>query len=191
MFTFINHIILIILLILSILFDVMKRKIPNFLTFPVILSAMITSIIFGGLNGILFSLAGFLVGMLVFLLPFAMGGMGAGDVKLMGAIGSLMGWRFVLKTALLTGIVGGILALGYVVFAGKLLQTLKNVVGTLLKPILRLLLMRTESDRVLKIYNYVNQDGNSYTKTYLPYGLAIGIGTIMALSGKFEGLVPF
>lgn len=191
MLIIINNIILIILLGLSIFFDVKKRKIPNFLTFPVIIWALTTSTIFNGLSGLLFSIFGFLAGMLVFLIPYAMGGMGAGDVKLMGAIGSLMGWRFILKTALLTGIVGGLLAFGYLVYSGRLLQVLKSIAAVLLKPILRFIYLRTDNKKMFKIYSYFNQEDNNSDKIYLPYGLAIGIGAILVMSGKFKGIFPF
>ncbi|MBW8308903.1 MAG: prepilin peptidase, partial [Candidatus Paracaedibacteraceae bacterium] len=79
----INKLVLLSILLLSVKSDVTCRKIPNKLTFPVILWGLVSAGIFSGFNGILFSLGGFLVGLALFLIPFSMGGMGAGDVKLM------------------------------------------------------------------------------------------------------------
>jgi len=87
-----NKLLLIVLLVFSVRSDIEERRIPNKTTLPVILWGFASAGIFSGFNGILFSLGGFLVGLAVFLIPFSMGGMGAGDVKLMAAVGSLMGW---------------------------------------------------------------------------------------------------
>ncbi|MBV1770150.1 MAG: A24 family peptidase, partial [Candidatus Desulforudis sp.] len=57
------------------------------------------------------SLQGFPLGVAIFVIPFAMGGIGGGDVKLMGAIGALKGWAFTLEAALLTAVWGGVIAL--------------------------------------------------------------------------------
>jgi prepilin peptidase CpaA len=50
-----------------------------------------------------------MVGVAVFFVPFALRGLGAGDVKLLGAIGAWIGPAAVVWTALYTGIVGGVL----------------------------------------------------------------------------------
>ena len=47
----------------------------------------------------------------VFLLPFVMGGMGGGDVKLFAALGAWLGWSGILITALLSAVAGGMVAL--------------------------------------------------------------------------------
>lgn len=85
------NLILIILLLTASFFDAKEKRIPNFLTFPVIFTGLILNIIMNGLDGITFSFYGFLIGLAIFFIPFALGLMGAGDVKLMAAIGALMG----------------------------------------------------------------------------------------------------
>ncbi len=75
-------------------FDVKERKIPNKITFTGIMVGVVINLITGGWTGLLLSIGGMLAGLAIFFLPFVMGGMGAGDVKLMGAIGALMGWQF-------------------------------------------------------------------------------------------------
>jgi prepilin peptidase CpaA len=64
-----------------------------------------------GLTGTLFSAAGLGLGIAIFIVPYLMGGMGAGDVKLMGAVGAVLGPKGVFMAFLFTGIVGGVYAL--------------------------------------------------------------------------------
>jgi len=64
-----------------------------------------------GVDGLLFSLAGLAVGISIFLLPYLMGGMGAGDAKLMGAVGGMIGAKGVFFAFLCTAIVGVVYAL--------------------------------------------------------------------------------
>ena len=82
--------------------------------------------------GLLQGILGMFAGLAIFFLPFAMGGMGAGDVKLMGAIGALMGWKFSVMTALYSAIVGGVMVLIYLLYTGKLRDTLKKMLYALI-----------------------------------------------------------
>jgi prepilin peptidase CpaA len=65
----------------------------------------------GGLEGFLFSASGLVLGIAVFIVPFLLGGMGAGDTKLMGVVGATLGPKGVFIAALLTCLFGGIYAL--------------------------------------------------------------------------------
>ncbi|MDQ7790273.1 MAG: A24 family peptidase [Clostridia bacterium] len=87
------------------------NKIPNWLTLPAITAGFICNGFINGPEGVVYSLQGLLLGVAIFVIPFAMGGIGGGDVKLMGAIGALKGWAFTLEAALLTAVWGGVIAL--------------------------------------------------------------------------------
>src|SRR5690554_6275886 len=91
-------ILLFLLLVMSVYHDYRTQKIPNKITVPAIVAGVVLSTTYYGFSGLKASLIGFLVGFLIFLIPFIMGGMGAGDVKLMAAIGAVMGVKFVLWT---------------------------------------------------------------------------------------------
>ncbi len=71
--------------------DVVTRRIPNPLTFGAALAALLYHTIDGGLPGFGLALGGWCIGAALFLPFFALGGMGAGDVKLVGAIGACLG----------------------------------------------------------------------------------------------------
>lgn len=187
----IDNTLLILLVILSIRFDVTERRVPNFLTFPIILWGIVSSGVISGFSGILFSLSGFLVGMAVFFIPFALNGMGAGDVKLMAAIGSLMGWQFVLVAALASAIVGGVISLGVILVHGGVLNTIRNIRYVLLAPIILLVAKVTNSVNILHFYHKYKNNYSDGEKIYIPYALAIGIGTIIILLGNQKGVIPF
>ena len=99
------------ILILSAGIDFRRQKIPNLITYPSMVIAFSYHGAMRGVDGLLFSLAGLAVGISIFLLPYLMGGMGAGDAKLMGAVGGMIGAKGVVFAFLCTAIVGGVYAL--------------------------------------------------------------------------------
>jgi prepilin peptidase CpaA len=186
-----NEIVLVVLLILSVKYDVTERRIPNKLTIPVILWGIVTAGIFSGFNGILFSISGFLVGLAVFFVPFAMGGIGAGDVKLMAAIGSILGWYLTVYSALLTAIAGGIIVIGYTIYTGKFVGMIKNMRIHFIKWILYVIYLGTHNVGVYSKYKSLNASKVDEEKTYIPYGVAIAVGTFIVLAGNHIGYAPF
>jgi prepilin peptidase CpaA len=105
------NIILGVALIISLITDLKNRKILNIITIPTILFGITYFSITQGWNGLLFSIYGLFVGIGFLIVPFFLGGMGAGDVKLMGAIGALMGTSFVFYSFIYTALIGGIISL--------------------------------------------------------------------------------
>lgn len=175
----INNFILFGLIVLAVYFDLSTKKIPNAITFPVILWGLIVYTVFGGFVGFKFTLIGFLVGLAIFLLPFILGGMGAGDVKLMAAIGALMGWKFALKTAVASGLVGGVIVIIYSLYKKTLWTTIKSAVGLILRPLVFILATSFNSERLEKAHKYFSEQSVQYEKHYIPYGVAIGLGAII------------
>jgi prepilin peptidase CpaA len=98
-------------LIIAATIDMRTYRIPNLLTYPTMLIALIYHTVTNGLNGLVFSSLGLMVGMGLFSIPFFMGVMGAGDAKLMGAVGAVLGCRGVLNASLFTAVAGGVFAL--------------------------------------------------------------------------------
>jgi prepilin peptidase CpaA len=71
--------------------DVWRFKVYNFLTFPLLFGGLIYHAMTGGWSGLVLSFAGIVFGLAVFLIPYLMGGMGAGDVKFVAALGAWLG----------------------------------------------------------------------------------------------------
>jgi prepilin peptidase CpaA len=105
-------VLLAIVLVTAIYTDTRSSRIPNWLTFPAMGVALLVHAWLGGLPGALFSLGGLGAGLGLFLLIYFSGSIGAGDVKLMAAVGALIGPYGALLSGLLALMVGGVYALG-------------------------------------------------------------------------------
>jgi len=80
-------------LVVAAVIDGKQLRVPNWLTFPLILSGWVFSLVAFGLAGLGWSILGTIVGLALLLPPYAIGGMGAGDVKLLAGVGA---WMFVM-----------------------------------------------------------------------------------------------
>lgn len=106
-------------LVVAAVIDGRQLKVPNWLTYPLILSGWLYSVIFFGLDGLGWSLAGTAVGLALLLPAYSIGGMGAGDVKLLAGVGA---WIYASQTLLAFGVsaaVGGIMAVIMVCCSGQ------------------------------------------------------------------------
>src|SRR4029078_12326548 len=105
-------------LVVAAVVDGLKLKVPNWITFPMILSGWIYSAVFSpyaGLEGLMYSLIGTVVGLALLLPAYAIGGMGAGDVKLMAGIGAWAGGTVNMSAFSVSAVIGGGLAVAMVV----------------------------------------------------------------------------
>ena len=100
--------------------DVATRRIPNVLTFGAALAALVVHGYVGGWSGAGMAAAGWAAGVALFFPVFALGGMGAGDVKLLGAVGAWLGPVAAVWVALYSGIAGGVMGLLVAGFSGYL-----------------------------------------------------------------------
>jgi prepilin peptidase CpaA len=107
--------------------DLRAGRIPNVLTFGAVGVAFLVHGFLPQGAGFAHALGGMLTGLVVFFPFFALGGMGAGDVKLMAAIGSWLGPFAALLTALYGALAGGVLALIVAVSRGYLRTALRNI----------------------------------------------------------------
>jgi len=111
--------------------DVRERRIPNLVTGPVIAAGLMLHAICGGWRGLGDSaLAGAIAGG-IFLIFFLAGGMGAGDVKLMAAVGCFAGTSALPLVVIATAIAGGVFALAIGIYNRRLGETLRNTVALL------------------------------------------------------------
>ena len=180
----------------AVYFDLTQKRIPNFLTFPAILLGLTIFTINGSFDGFIQGLSGFGVGIAVFFLFFALGVMGGGDVKLMGAIGALKGVEFILYTTIFTGIIGGVIAIIYMIASGQAIITLKKVFFIGASFFFKTLFFRLRSP----YFNYLSvhfsdklealQESGQSKKVYMPYGVAIAIGAFIVLIDVIPKFLP-
>lgn len=156
---------LVFILFIATIIDLRTFKIPNLVTLPAVAGAIAYYTGMHGFSGLLFSLAGLGTGLLLLLIPYLMGGIGGGDVKLMGTVGAFLGAKATLFAFLFIGVIGGVYALMTMVRHRHLFKGfLKNQQATLYN----LLLTRK-----------FTPDANALraNRPRLKYGLAISFGT--------------
>ncbi len=103
------------------------RRIPNWLTVPCLILGIAANTLASGWAGTKESLYGAGLGLLL-LLPFVLlRSLGAGDWKLMGAVGACTGLHFFIPVLLLTVLINGLVALGMIVASGRMMRTIKNI----------------------------------------------------------------
>jgi prepilin peptidase CpaA len=154
-----------VILLIASIYDLRFQRIPNWLTYPAVIAAIAYHIVINGLTGFLFSLEGLSVGIAVLILFYLKGGIGAGDVKLMGAVGGLLGPKGVFNAFLFTALIGGIYALVLLALYGHLKETVKRY-GIMLKTFI---LTRDVIYIPLPNKNKIPR---------LCYGVAIALGTL-------------
>jgi prepilin peptidase CpaA len=111
--------------------DLVKGRIYNAITYPAIAAGFVVQIALGGGSGFFIALSGFAVGFFPAFVLFALGGLGGGDVKLLGAVGAIGGAVPATETLLIAFLVGGLFALGKLAWHGKLFVTLGRTLRTL------------------------------------------------------------
>ena len=104
--------------------DVWKGMIYNWLTLPALVLGVGLAAIHQGWTGFGLSILGVCVGGGVSLIPFVYGLLGGGDVKLLAALGAIMGPVFIGETLLIATLAGGIVGLGLMFARGKIVPTL-------------------------------------------------------------------
>jgi prepilin peptidase CpaA len=112
---------------LAVVSDVRTRRIPNVLTFGAAAAAIGFTALESGLSGTLTPLFAWLVGAALFFPIFALGGMGAGDVKLLAALAAWLGPVDAVYLAFFAAITGGVIGVGVAVLHGYARQALANI----------------------------------------------------------------
>jgi prepilin peptidase CpaA len=90
--------------------DGKELRVPNWITFPMVLSGLVANTVLGGWEGLGFGLLGMVTGLLCLLPLYSVGGMGAGDVKLMAGMGAWLGWEITLAAFVVSVFVGAFMA---------------------------------------------------------------------------------
>lgn len=151
--------------------DLAKRKIYDWMTYPALGLGLLLQTIgfgFGGVfdQGLISSICGAGFCVIVFGVFYWWGkGFGAGDVKLMAALGALAGFMNSLTLAMCTALIGALMAIGY------------------------LFLTKKGQDRARGWFSRKKKAGDRPAAVTVPYGLAIGLGAIWTMLIKYKIIV--
>ena len=166
-FTIANITLLIPLAVLITYYDVRYRRIPNAFVLATLVSGLLINGILNGLGGLGSSVGGCLVAFAMMFALHLFGAMGAGDVKLFAAIGSVVGISLVVPTFVIVVLTGGLLAIISTVRARAVVETAHRVLQILIGflPGWQVPRFAVPADRRLTI----------------PYGVAITFGSLISL----------
>ena len=166
----VSEAVLIPLMFLITYYDTRYRRIPNAFVLGTLISGLAANTIYFGWTGLGNSLTGCLLAFGLMLGVHFFTGLGAGDVKLFGAIGALIGAQQVLPAFLLVVILGGVLAGFAMVRAGRVRQTMLGVYQIFIG-----LLPGGQLPPRAKL---------AQSSVTIPYGVAITIGSVMSMFGS-------
>jgi prepilin peptidase CpaA len=148
--------------------DLRTRRIPNLLTFSAAALGLVFHAFFSG-HGPLTALAGWLTGVLLFSPLFLLRGMGAGDLKLLGAFGAWLGPLMAVRIGLWSALAGGVLAILVALLHGYAGQAIRN---------LRLLLTHWRIAGITPLDSLTLDKG---TGPRLAYAVPLMVGLMVAL----------
>lgn len=167
------------LLIEAAVIDGIQLRVPNWLTYHFALAGVALAWWLGGSAALLWSLRGLAVGLGLLLPLYAIGGMGAGDVKLLAGVGAWIGAAMTVRAFAVSAIVGGLIALAMMLRSGDLGGYLYRAVAI--------------AREIVEVRNPARLAALAAERkprmTLLPYGIPLAIGTIgtLAWSGLLTG----
>jgi len=162
--------VLIALLTAAVATDLKSHRIPNLLLWPALSLSVMLHMTSGGLDGLTVAIGGLALGFAMLLPLYLVGGMGAGDVKLLGIVGSFLGpWGAVVAGAgtMIAGAVFGIIVIVWRCLWPKIELREVHALGPLSGQTGSVLRLQSANDR--------------QPVAYIPYAPAIAAGTLAAL----------
>ena len=148
-------------------YDVCYRRIPNPFVLATLIVGVVVNAFFGGFNGALASVAGCALAFALMFVLHIFGAMGAGDVKLFAAIGSITGAHLVLPTFIVVALTGGVLGVFSMIRAGQMKSTMIRV--------FQILVGLLPGNTIPRFPIPVDR------RHTIPYGVAITFGSLISL----------
>lgn len=158
--------------------DVRERKIPNRITLPAMIAALLLHTILGGWSGLASSILAGIIAGVIFLIFFLAGGMGGGDVKLMIAVGCFAGLPLLRMVIIATVLAGAVFAIAVGIYSGRMRETLRNVTA----------LVVHHSERGLTPHPDLNLSNAATLR--LPFALPIATGCLFTFCVQLMGVRP-
>jgi prepilin peptidase CpaA len=165
--------------------DVRSFKVHNRLTIPLAISGLLFHTVQSGGAGFAFSFIGLLVGFASLIVFYAMGGLGAGDVKLMAGIGAWLGVWLTMDVVLIAGVAAGGYSLVVILCAGGL----KNVMTNFSILVFRVRSMAVHFGAVERVEKVVTDVQNRHRRL-VPFAAMILMGIVAVILGADSILHP-
>lgn len=164
------------LLVVASISDCRSYRIPNWLTFGGALFALLSGMVMARTPGVgaVQALSGLALGFVLLLPGYALGVMGAGDVKLMAMVGAFLGAGATFQALLLSFIASGVLALAFAIYHRKLLRMLGNLKNAAQGMVMAGVATTPATDRRQSVGK-------------LPFALCIGAGTLFQVTAAQLG----
>ncbi len=166
--------VLVFALFFGVMWDLREHKVPNRIVISATSFAVALHFARGGVDELMYSLGGLALGVTLLIIPFSLRVLGAGDVKFLGTIGAIQGAHFVASTFLLSALVGGAISVLLLIIHRQFLSTAKKLAWNVVSfttPYVQMVANERKADR----------SGGGEQASAFPYGVAIGLGAIMAL----------
>jgi len=166
--TIVSSALLIPLAVIITYYDARYRRIPNPFVIATLVSGLVINSIANGWSGLLGSLGGCLLAFGLMFMLHIFGAMGAGDVKLFAAIGSVLGAALIMPTFLVVVLTGGALAAVTMIRAGTVKETLWRVLQIFVG--------------LLPGWEIPRFSVPAERRHTIPYGVAITLGSLISLA---------
>ncbi|MCH8829988.1 MAG: prepilin peptidase [Planctomycetes bacterium] len=155
-------------LIVAAYIDGKQLRVPNWITFPLVISGLAFNVWIDGWSGLGSGLIGMMVGLACLLPLYSVGGMGAGDVKLLAGVGAWLGGWVTFYAFCVSAVVGGVMAVIMVLYKKDLKKHTIN-----------LMVILSEWKEIRDPRELSRLAGErKHTMFLLPYGIPICIGSI-------------
>ncbi len=164
-------------LVIAAIIDGIQLKVPNWITFPMVIGGWVYSGIAFGWEGLAWSLLGTVIGLALLLPAYAIGGMGAGDVKLLAGVGAWVWGSTTFYAFCVSTVVGAVIAVGMVLYR-RAWDKHKNQFMLILSEV-----MTIRDPNQLSVIAAERKG----SMLLLPYGIPIAIGTIAYFA--WEGML--
>ena len=171
----VTQVVLVLIVLTAGIYDLRYRRIPNWLVLVgLVLGFAVNLYWLGLLSGLAQSGKGMGLALLIYFPLYMLRAMGAGDAKLMAAVGAIVGWQNWIMLFIITAVLGGVSALVVLLFAGRVRKTFWNV-GWILHEITHFRAPYQSSEEL---------DVRSARAMRLPHGAVIAVGSMVFLAAR-------
>jgi prepilin peptidase CpaA len=163
---------------IAVITDVWKYKVYNLLTVPLLLSGLFYYTATAGWSGLRASAAGMAVGFIAFIVPYLFGIMGAGDVKLMAALGAWLGVPATSAVILIGCVITIAYSIGVLLLRGGMNKVWENIILSYFRvhAVIRHMAPDDEYETIQTIAQKKEQRGR-----LIPFSVMIGLGVVVSL----------